>query len=183
VRASFDQRPAPLRVALAVAAVSALVVGCGGDLSPPPAPRFEGDAPQAQINLEAESGANGNPVQGRGSASGGAAVLLHNGGSVRIPFDLRTPGPYTLVVRYSTDGPGTRSEQVGVSIDGKPVGQFEAQNTRGPGQEVGAGWEGFVLSPPLGPIDLSRDTHTVVVALTDGDQYGIDIDGLGLTRR
>jgi hypothetical protein len=171
-----------IAVGLAAGFAGALVAGCAGDLTPPPGPRFEGDAPQAQINLEAEAGPNGNPVQGRANASGGSAVLLTNDGSVRLPFDLRNPGQYTLVVRYSSDGPGTRSEEVSVSIDAKPVGQFEAQNTRASGQNVGAGWSNFVLSPTLGPVDLSRDTHTVVVKVTAGDRYGIDIDGLGLTR-
>ena len=155
--------------------------GCGA-LAPPPAPSMHDDNSATEIDLQAESGANGNPVMSRTHASGGQTVLLKNNGSVSLPFDLRTPGQYKIAVRYSTDGPGVRSEQVNVAVDGKPAGQFEAQNTRTTQQNPGGGWDSFVSSPTFGPATLSRDTHTVVVSVGAGDQYGIEIDEVTLTR-
>jgi cytoskeletal protein RodZ len=173
----------PLRWPLALLSVGVLcAVSACGSLAPPPAPSMHDDNPSTEIDLQAESGANGNPVMSRTQASGGQTVLLKTDGSVVLPFDLRTPGLYKLAVRYSTDGPGVRSEQVDVAVDGHPAGQFEAQNTRTTQQDPGGGWDSFVTSPAFGPINLSRDSHTVTVKVSAGDRYGIEIDEVTLTR-
>ena len=155
--------------------------GCGS-LAPPPAPSMHDDNPSTEIDLQAASSPNGNPVMSRTQASGGQTVLLKNNATVSLPFDLRTPGLYKIAVRYSTDGPGVRSEQVDVAVDGKPSGQFEAQNTRTTQQDPGGGWDSFVASPTFGPVNLSRDTHTVTLTVSAGDQYGIEINEVTLTR-
>ena len=172
-----------VRWPLLVAGVGLVCVlsGCGS-LAPPPAPSMHDDNPSAEIDLQAASSPNGNPVMSRAQASGGQTVLLKNNGSVSLPFDLRTPGSYKIAVRYSTDGPGVRSEQVDVAVDGKPAGQFEAQNTRTAQQNPGGGWDSFVASPTFGPVNLSRDTHTVKLTVSAGDQYGIEINEVTLTR-
>lgn len=180
MNSSSDQRPAWPVLVLGIGLMCAL--SACGDLAPPPAPSMNADNPATQIDLQAESAPNGNPVMSRTEASGGQTLLLKNGGSVSLPFDLRDAGRYNLTVRYSTDGPGVRSEQVNVAIDGKPAGQFEAQNTRTSRQDPGGGWDNFVTSPTFGPADLSRDTHTVVVSVGAGDQYGIEIDNVSLSR-
>lgn len=156
--------------------------GCGS-MSPPPAPSMNAENPSTEIDLQAETAPNGNPAMSRTEASGGQTVLLKNNGSVSLPFDLRNPGMYKIAVRYSTDGPGVRSEQVDVAVDGKPAGQFEAQNTRTAQQEPGGGWDSFVTSPSFGPVNLSQDTHTVVVSVGAGDEHGIEIDQVTLTRQ
>jgi len=112
----------------------------------------------------------------RGNASNRATVLLLAGGALTLRAQSTTPGRYTLRIRYSNDGPRTAPEQLDVVIDGSSVGQVQAENTRGDAMAPGTGWNEFRTSQTLGPVDLTPGPHTIVVAVSGGDSYGVEID-------
>jgi hypothetical protein len=116
----------------------------------------------------------------RGNASNKRTVLLFAGDSLTIRFNYPTQARYSLKVRFSNDGPGTPLEQVQVSLDSQPVGTFTADNTRSTGMAPGTGWNEFLESPALGPLSLTPGPHTFVLAISGGDQYGVEIDSINL---
>jgi len=128
--------------------------------------------------LEAEDGTGDGTVKPRSEASGDQTVLLHQGESRTLSFDLEGTALYEVAVRYSNDG---GSDDVEVSIDGELVGQFTSQDTRPPGGVPGSGWNVFEWSGPIGSKILAPASHEVTVTMIDGDSYGIEIDLASLT--
>lgn len=148
-------------------------------LSPVPTTRSTRAA--SRVVLEAESSAGSAPVMQRGNAGNQMTVRLFAGGSLTLRFDNAASARYGVTVRYSNDGPGTSPEQVDVSVDGNSLGQFRAENTRAQGLMAGAGWNEFMVSESLGPVDLVPGPHAVVLTVSGGDQYGAEIDVVTLT--
>jgi len=124
-----------------------------------------------QITLEGEAGTGDGQVKSRTAASGQETVLLHDGESQALSFQLPAAARYSLTVRYSNDNYGPL-ETVSVSVDDAIVGQFEAQDTG----DFGAGWNVFESSGPIGSVDLQAGTHEVTVSVAGGDGYGVEID-------
>jgi len=113
----------------------------------------------------------------RSAASGELTVLLHDGESQVLSFQLPAAARYSLTVRYSNDNYGPL-ETVSVSVDDAIVGQFEAQDTG----DYGLGWNVFESSGPIGSVDLQPGAHEVTVSVTGGDGYGVEIDVVTLDR-
>ena len=137
----------------------------------PPGPTPPTPTPTVQITLEGEAGTGDGQVMPRAAASGELTVLLHDGESHTLSFQLPAAARYSLTVRYSndTDGP---LETVSVSVDDAIVGQFEAQDTG----DYGAGWNVFKSSGSIGSVDLQAGAHKVVVSVAGGDKHGVEID-------
>ncbi len=129
------------------------------------------------IPREAESGTGDGSVEPRGNASGQESVLLHDGDSRSMSFDLEEPGTLDFVVRYSNDG---SPDWIQVKLDTTPVGLFTTQNTRPPGGAPGSGWDVFFSSGPIGSVSIPAGSHTVEVEVLQSDQYGVEIDLVNL---
>jgi hypothetical protein len=110
-------------------------------------------------------------VECRSNASGGQTVWLHAGESRKIVFDLAVGASYEVRVRYSNDNDGPL-ETVTVTVDGAPVGDFQAQDTG----DFGNGWNVFLSSGSIGVVDLSAGSHAVTLSVTGGDGFGVEID-------
>ena len=127
--------------------------------------------------LEAEAGTGAGSVIPRSNASGLQTVWLHSDEARTMTVNLPCAGTYELTVRYSNDNFGPL-ETVTVSLDGTPVGSFQAQDTG----DFGNGWNIFRLTEPLGPWPLVWDAgnRLVTVAVSGGDGYGVEIDKVTL---
>ena len=124
--------------------------------------------------LEAEDGVGGT-TGFRSNASGGQTRQLDTGETLTLSFDSQVQGEYFVTVRYSNDNSGPL-EQVTVSVDGIEVGSFDAQDTG----DFGAGWNTFAASPSFGPLTLEVGLHEVVISVSGGDGFGVEIDQLTL---
>ncbi len=127
------------------------------------------------LALEAEDGIGDGIPKFRSEASGGQTVLLHDGESHTMSFDLQGTALYEVDVRYSNDNYGPL-ETVEVSIDETIVGQFEAQDTG----DYGQGWNVFEWSGPIGSHIVAPGSHGLPVSVTGGDGYGVEIDLVSL---
>jgi len=107
----------------------------------------------------------------RSNASGQKTVWLKDGEIRTIPFSVTGSTRYTVSVRYSNDNFGSL-EVVTVSINGKEIGSFSAQDTG----NFGFGWNVFTSSESLGPVDLLPGAHSIKVSVEGGDGYGVEID-------
>ncbi len=134
-------------------------------------------APQVSL-LEAEAGTGGRIMQ-RSAASGQRAVLLQAGQGVTLPVAPACCGArYALRLRYSNDNFGS-SEAVTVRLDGAVVGSFTARDTG----DFGFGWNQFVTSAELGPVEIVQGAaNTLRVEVTGGDGFGVEIDSIELRR-
>ena len=110
-------------------------------------------------------------------ACGFRTVLLKSAESRTLTFILGSAASYNVSVRYSNDNYGP-TETVTISLDGSSVGQFSAEDTG----NYGAGWNVFVQTPTLGTANLSAGSHQVVVSVSGGDGYGVEIDTVILDR-
>lgn len=125
--------------------------------------------------VEAEAGSGNGTNMPRGNASGGLTVQLDDGEFRTMSINLPYNTEYQLVVRYSNDNFGPL-ENVTVSVDGVPVGNFAAQDTG----DFGAGWDVFVDSSLLGPLTLGPGLHQVTISVSGGDGGGIELDKVTL---
>lgn len=134
-------------------------------------------APQVSV-VEAESGTGGS-VMPRSAASGQRTMLLQAGQGTTLVIPAASGGArYALTLRYSNDNFGP-SEVVTVKLDGAVFGSFTAQDTG----NFGFGWNQFVVSPVLGPIEIAPgSSHALRIEATGGDGYGVEIDSLELQR-
>ena len=150
---------------------------------PPPAPEPPAPTPAPpqpapdQITLEGESGSGAGQVMPRSNASGARTVWLHDGETRVLTFDLPSPGRYGVSVRYSNDNFGA-TERVEVSVDGRTVGSFDAEDTG----DGGFGWDVFRWAD-VATLDLAEGAHRIDVTPRGGDGYGIELDVVRLSRQ
>ncbi|NIV34932.1 MAG: hypothetical protein GWN58_37395 [Anaerolineae bacterium] len=64
-----------------------------------------------------------------------------------------------------------------ISLDGTEVGELLAQDTGDSDQ----GWNAFVLGGPVQIGELAGGEHTLAVAVSGGDGYGVEIDAIALS--
>ncbi|MBI3408067.1 MAG: hypothetical protein HY040_06885 [Planctomycetes bacterium] len=132
--------------------------------------------PGGPIGLEGEDGTGDGSIMFRSNASSGRTVQLDTGETRTLTFELASTTSYEVAVRYSNDNSGAL-ETVTVSIDGMPVGSFEAQDTG----DFGAGWNNFLTSGPIGTKILPQGSHLLRVSVSGGDGFGVEIDIANLT--
>ena len=130
--------------------------------------------------LQAEDGQGDGLVSSRSMAQGQKTVRLTSGQTRTMSFNLAGQGSYFVEVGYSNDSPMGPPETVIVRIDGERSLTFEAENTRLPSDAPGTGWNHFVGSAPLGPVDLPPGPHQIDVTVSGGDPEGIEIDAIVL---
>jgi len=130
-------------------------------------------APQF-MSLEAESGTGeGGPMQ-RPRASGGVTIHLAPGEHRQWTFSVGGPSSqYAVEVTYSNDNIGD-TETLSLSLDGVPLGAFDARDTG----DDGEGWDVFVTNV-VGPSNLAAGTHTLVIRSSGGDGC-VEIDKVTL---
>jgi hypothetical protein len=130
-------------------------------------------APQF-MSLEAESGTGeGGPMQ-RPRASGGVTIHLAPGEHRQRTFSVSGPSSqYAVEVTYSNDNIGN-TETLSLSLDGVPLGAFDARDTG----DDGEGWDVFVTNV-VGPSNLAAGTHTLVIRSSGGDGC-VEIDKVTL---
>lgn len=121
--------------------------------------------------LEAERGSGEGQEKMRSNASGQRTVWLKSGQVLTLPFTLTISSNFSVRMRYSNDNFGSL-EDVSVALDGQNVGQFQAQDTG----DGGFGWNNFLVSEPIGTVDLQTGNHTLTVTVTNGDGNGVEID-------
>lgn len=141
----------------------------------PDGPTPDGPTPVSRIFLEGESGGGDGQVMPRSRACGESTIWLHAGESRTFSFNLGVGARYSLNMRYSNDNDGP-SETIRVALDGVSVGQFVAQDTG----DNGRGWNVFVWSDIVGVAALSLGHHEVVLSVTGGDGFGVEIDVVAL---
>ena len=127
--------------------------------------------PPRPLSVEIENAAGNGENRPRSAASKGLTRWLRSGESASASFDVTAPASYSLVVHYSNDNFGDL-ETISVAVDGVTSGTFQAQDTG----DGGTGWNVFVQSPPLGPVDLTAGTHKLVTSASGGDGNGVEID-------
>lgn len=128
------------------------------------------------INLEGENGSCDEPVIERSNASNGYTILLVSGRFCQWIAESES-SHYTIEIRYSNDQDESDPlETVTVLVDGEKVGQFQAANTRPPGQDSGAGWNEFRSSGPIETDMLVAGSHEIIVLVSHGDDFGLEID-------
>ena len=133
--------------------------------------------PLPEIDLEGEFGVGSGQVKERSEASGARTILLQAGESRTLSFDLIAGARYRLNIRYSNDNANDLpSELVAVAVDGDLLGQFVPQDTG----DDGFGWNVFAWSDIVGVVDLSPGHHEVVLSVTGGDGFGVEIDVVAL---
>lgn len=132
----------------------------------------------AEILLEAEAGTGAGAFRHRSNASGLATTLIRIGETRYLSFSIPSAARYGILVRYSNDHYGP-TDEVEVSVDGRPAGRFSARST-GSG---GHGWNAFEWSAEMAAVDLTPGAHRVEVTLLSGDNEGIEIDVVRLVRR
>ena len=116
----------------------------------------------------------------REHASGRRTVQLDTGQKLIIPFKLARTKRYAFTIRYSNDNDNTMpSETLRVRLDGKTLGRFTARDTG----NRGFGWDVFRKSRAFGPKALKSGRHKLLLAVSGGDGYGIEIDNVALRRR
>jgi hypothetical protein len=64
------------------------------------------------------------------------------------------------------------------SVDGEGIGQFQVEDTG----DGGFGWNVFLSSEPLGPVNLQTGTHEVHISVIGGDAYWVEPDKVTLER-
>jgi hypothetical protein len=135
-------------------------------IAPPDGPIHDGP-----IRAELELAAGPGEPKPRANASSGSTLWLHAGESTSVTTDVGRPGSYLLVVRYSNDNFGDL-ETVSIAVDGNTIGAFQAQDTG----DFGSGWNVFLESPGLGPVNLSAGPHVITISVSGGDGNGVEID-------
>jgi hypothetical protein len=145
-------------------------LGCS--TRPPTAPSTA--RPLSTLSLEAEAGVGSGDRMERPAASGGVTIHLAPGQRREWTFSVLDPGAdYLVMVRYSNDEIGD-SETLLISIDGRAIGSFHAQDTG----DDGAGWNAFV-SDRAGAAALTPGRHLLAVESSGGDGC-IEIDAVSL---
>jgi hypothetical protein len=131
------------------------------------------------IALQGEEGEANGPVMPRGAASNERTRLLHAGQTLRFRFPLLEGRRYrSIIVRYSNDNFGAR-EQLKVSVDRQLRAQFAAEDTG----DGGRGWNVFREKRVQAPLSLKQGSHTLSIAVSGGDGYGVEIDSVTLSAR
>jgi hypothetical protein len=136
--------------------------------------------PPPQILLEAEDGSDAGQVMMRSNANPPLrrTVWLRAGQTRRFTFTSAPAiGKYAVRVRYSNDNFGPTELLMG-TLDGDRIGSFAAADTG----DNGNGWNVFVWSPNIGPVDLQPGTHQLAISVSGGDGFGVEIDLVALDR-
>lgn len=130
-----------------------------------------GSVPGISLEREAENGRGDGSPMSRSNASGSQTVLLLATESHTLDFTSPYTGDGHLSVRYSNDNFGSL-ETVALRLDGQLIGSFPAQDTG----DFGLGWNQFSNSPQFGPLDLAPGPHSLVISVSGGDGFGVEID-------
>jgi hypothetical protein len=144
---------------------------------------FDRLAAPPEITIEAEKSETAGRRNARTQARGQETVQLMPQDALTANFEIRAAASYALVVRYSNDSYGP-PEKVEVLVDGNTLATFSAFDTAqyiGTGS-YGSGWNVFVSSEELGPVDLEPGVHTITLTVRSGDAHGVEIDSLHLKR-
>ena len=121
--------------------------------------------------LEAESAMGAGQLTVRTNASNQLAVQLDAGEQRLFSFTTEAANTHNVLVRYSNDNFGPL-ETIAVEIDGISIGSFEAQDTG----DFGLGWNEFLFGSPNSPIHLEAGPHDLVLTVSGGDGFGVEID-------
>ena len=146
------------------------VIATGCDAPPPSAPENP-----SEILLEAENGSGDGQIMPRSEASNRQTVWLHSGETRTLLFATVRSTRYSISVRYSNDNFGPL-ETVDVSMGDTLLGSFRPQDTG----DFGFGWNVFLWTDSIGPVDLSPGWHSVVLSVLGGDGFGVEIDVVAL---
>ena len=80
-------------------------------------------------------------------------------------------------MRYSNDNlNAVPVETLTVHVDDVAVGQVEPDDTG----DGGFGWNVFRWTAEIGQVELTSGRHTISVAVSGGDGYGVEIDVIRL---
>ena len=110
----------------------------------------------------------------RPRASGGVTIHLAPGEYRQWTFSVGGPSSqYAVEVTYSNDNIGD-TETLSLSLDGVPLGAFDARDTG----DDGEGWNVFVTNV-VGLSNLAAGTHTLVIRSSGGDGC-VEIDKVTL---
>lgn len=107
----------------------------------------------------------------RKNAEDQATIWLFKNEELSIHFDMPKPAIIDVLdVRYSNDGD---VDSIGLSLDGKQLGQFKTRTHYGWGDL----WNMFESSGPIGgPQYLDAGEHRLTITILDSDRYGVEID-------
>lgn len=158
--------------------IAALYEGASARLTVTVTPPAESSPPVAtptRITVEAENGRGDGRIMSRSRASGRQTVLLLSGQTRQLPVSIRAEASYRVAVTYSNDNFGD-TEVVRLTIDGVSLGTFRAQDTG----DFGMGWNSFATAV-VGSTLLSVGSHTVAIAVSGGDGFGVEIDKVELS--
>lgn len=139
-----------------------------------------GTIPNAENSrvLEGEDGTGDGVLQWRGNASNQRTrYLTQVGHSVSWTVSTHEAVGFAPELRYSNDGP---ADSLAVYLDGEFVGSVWTRNTRPAGGVPGSGWNNFAVTNFADEVLLSAGSHTVTVSVAATDEYGVEVDRLGL---
>ena len=150
----------------AFAFLSLVLMAACGDRALPAQPSSAPTAAPQFVSLEAEAGTGEGGAMPRPQASGGITIHLAPGEHRQWTFAIAaSQAQYAVEVTYSNDNIGN-TETLSLSLDGVPVGAFEARDTG----DDGEGWNVFVTNPA---------GHSLVIRSSGGDGC-VEIDKVTL---
>lgn len=128
-----------------------------------------------QWSIEAEQGITNGTITYRGGTSNKLTVRLSEGQYIIWGFVTESSCMLqVLSVEYTNDG---LSDTITLYVDGQKVGSFDTKSQ----SDHGLLWNEPVSSGPIGnQITLSSGDHTVKLAATKMDKYGIEVDRVTL---
>ena len=128
-----------------------------------------------QWSMEAEQGSTNGTIMYHGGTSNKLTVRLSEGQYIIWAFVTESSCMLKVLnVEYTNDG---LSDTIALFVDGQNIGSFVTKSQ----SDHGHLWNTPVSSGPIGKERLlSSEDHTIKLAATKMDRYGIEVDKLNL---
>ena len=129
--------------------------------------------PIGGVNLEGEAATGDGDVMMRDAASGGLTrrYVVSAGEAMQWSFTVATSAVYSVMLRYSNDGP---ADTLAIFVDGV---EFDRVTTTSTGSG-GLGWNIFNEVTFTNTLTLTAGLHTARVEVVSCDRYGVEIDAI-----
>ena len=131
-----------------------------------------------EVTIQAEDGASTTAEKNyRSGATNGLAVLLKQGGTLDLMFEIignETCEMQVADILYSNDG---MSDKLSIFLNKTTIGEFI---TRADSQN-GFLWNQFISTGPVGnSVETREGVYNLTVNATSADEYGVEIDSVSL---
>ena len=163
IRRGFQTRPSTMKILLAITLCTYLLVPLKG-------------LQALEVTIQAEDGASTTAEKNyRSGATNGLAVLLKQGGTLDLMFEIignETCEMQVADILYSNDG---MSDKLSLFLNKTTIGEFI---TRADSRN-GFLWNEFLSTGPVGnSVETREGVYNLTVNATSADEYGVEIDSV-----